>query len=503
MKNPSFLFFILLLLLGACHHQDKQDRTPHKKPLPAATHQKLNAGDSLLLVLDELKKDSSLRNASFGYYITDYSSGRGKLITAYNENLSLVPASTMKVFTTAAALEILGGNHSFKTALLYDGKIENHVLKGNIYIRGGGDPTFGSPALFQRWAGAFNELGIDTVEGAVIGDGRLFGRFTIPGTWTWGELLLPYCAPANGLTVYGNVFSGNGNNNTKGKYVPPPGELQPDLPEVLFENAFAEIDDPTAETYIQGDPYGYGFSIQGSIRKGQTTFPYAGVIPDPAFIAASELRNALVSKGIFVKGPAIDIVKADSALTATISKKPKEVSFSYSPTVSALVNLTNQHSINLYAEHLMKQVALAKLHNGSPEGGCKAVLDFWKEKGIDTRGLFIYDGCGISRYNGVTAKQLSDVLLYMSGSPNFQVFYNSLPLAGETGTLAKMFHGTKAEGNLRAKTGTMSRVKSYSGYVRTTSGKRLIFTFIINNFTCTQEAVKGKLEKAMVSITAL
>jgi D-alanyl-D-alanine carboxypeptidase/D-alanyl-D-alanine-endopeptidase (penicillin-binding protein 4) len=200
---------------------------------------------------------------------------------------------------------------------------------------------------------------------------------------------------------------------------------------------------------------------------------------------------------------ALNIEIADSVASAAPYNKMKPVADWFSPPVSTLVNLTNQHSINLYAEHLMKLLALQKLHNGSPEAGCKAVLDFWKEKNIDTRGLFIYDGCGISRYNGVTAKQLASVLLYMTRSDNFVTFYNSLPLAGETGTLANMFQGTRAQGNLRAKSGTMSRVKSYCGYLRTVSGKRIIFAFIVNNFTCTQEEIKEKLEKAMVSLTGL
>jgi D-alanyl-D-alanine carboxypeptidase/D-alanyl-D-alanine-endopeptidase (penicillin-binding protein 4) len=171
--------------------------------------------------------------------------------------------------------------------------------------------------------------------------------------------------------------------------------------------------------------------------------------------------------------------------------------------VAALVTLTNLHSNNLFAEHLSKQIGLARYHSGHSESGCKAVLEFWKSKGIDTEGMFLYDGCGVSRYDGITSRQLAEMLYYMTTSPSFSTFYNSLPLAGVSGTLAKYMKGTKAEGNLRAKTGSISRVKSYAGYVRTVSGKRFIFSILVNNFTCSGPEMVKKLEKIMVDMACV
>jgi serine-type D-Ala-D-Ala carboxypeptidase/endopeptidase (penicillin-binding protein 4) len=117
--------------------------------------------------------------------------------------------------------------------------------------------------------------------------------------------------------------------------------------------------------------------------------------------------------------------------------------------------------------------------------------------------MFLYDGCGVSRYDGITTRQLADILYYMTTSPSFMTFYNSLPLAGVSGTLAKYMKGTKAENNIRAKTGSISRVKSYSGYVRTVSGKRFIFAILVNNFTCSGPDMVKKLEKIMVDMASV
>jgi len=459
--------------------------------------------DTLLADLESLKKDSSLRHASFSYVINDYSTGKPLPVTSSNADMSLVPASVLKVLTTAAALEILGEGRSFRTSLQYDGKIENRILNGNLYIKGGGDPTFGAPGTLERWGKAIRALGIDSITGSVIGDPTVFSHFTIPGTWTWGELLLPYCAPASGLTYAGNVFQAKGSRAKKGKYKPGAQDIQPEIPGLELENDIADAEDAPAEAFLQGNPTALSISIQGTVEKGNSYFPYSGVIPDPALAVANELKKKLIVLGIRVAGPAVNIENADSVILSSIQKDRKEIAAAYSPSVAVLVMLTNLHSNNLFAEHLSKQIGLSIFKSGHSESGCKAVLQFWKSKGIDTEGMFLYDGCGVSRYDGITSRQLADMLYYMTTSPSFATFYNSLPLAGVSGTLARYMKGTKAEGNLRAKTGSISRVKSYAGYVRTVSGKRFIFSILVNNFTCSGPEMVKKLEKIMVDIACV
>jgi D-alanyl-D-alanine carboxypeptidase/D-alanyl-D-alanine-endopeptidase (penicillin-binding protein 4) len=503
MKVPLYLIISLLIIsIFSCRNTEQKKESRNRKSTVAPA-KKLTAMDTLLADLEILKKDTSLRHASLSYVINDYSTGKPVLVTSSNPDLSLVPASVIKVLTTAAALEILGEGRSFRTALQYDGKIENRVLQGNLYIKGGGDPTFGSPATLDRWGKSVKDLGIDSITGSVIGDPTIFNHFTIPATWTWGELLLPYCAPASGLTYSGNVFQGKGSKAKKGKYKPAEQDIQPEIPGLEVENDIADAEDAPAETFLQGNPTALRMSIQGTVDKGNVFFPYSGVIPDPALTVANDLKKKLNVLGIRIAGPAVDIENADSTVLSGIQKERKEIAAAFSPSVGALVTLTNLHSNNLFAEHLSKHIGLSRFHSGHSESGCKAVLQFWKSKGIDTDGMFLYDGCGVSRYDGITSRQLADMLYYMTTSPAFTTFYNSLPLAGVSGTLAKYMKGTKAEGNLRAKTGSISRVKSYAGYVRTASGKRFIFSILVNNFTCSGPEMVKKLEKIMVDIACV
>jgi D-alanyl-D-alanine carboxypeptidase/D-alanyl-D-alanine-endopeptidase (penicillin-binding protein 4) len=503
MKAFTFLILIIVAFnLYSCRNPEmkKENRKDIK---PVAMVKIPTAMDTLTGDLERLKKDSSLKHASLSYVISDYSSGKPVLIASSNADMSLVPASVMKVLTTAAALEILGEGAVFRTLLQYDGKIENRILQGNLYIKGGGDPTFGTQATFDRWAKSIHDLGIDSITGNVIGDPTVFNHFTIPSTWTWGELLLPYCAPASGLSYSGNVFQAKGSRDKKGKYKPGKENIQPQIPGLEVENDITETGEEPSETFLQGDPDALSLSIQGTVKKGNTLFPYSGVIPDPALVVANEFRNKLISSGIRIGGQALNIEDADSTLLLTLQKERKEIGIAFSPSVAALVALTNLYSNNFFAEHLSKQIGLSKYHSGHTESGCKAVLEFWKSKGIDTEGMFLYDGCGVSRYDGITSRQLADMLFYMTTSPAFTTFYNSLPLAGVSGTLSKYMKGTKAEGNLRAKTGSISRVKSYAGYVRTVSGKRFIFSILVNNFTCTGPEMVKKLERIMVDMACV
>jgi len=135
--------------------------------------------------------------------------------------------------------------------------------------------------------------------------------------------------------------------------------------------------------------------------------------------------------------------------------------------------------------------------------GARAILQFWNNKGLDTRGMYFYDGNGLSRKNSVSPKQLVDALFIMQRSPYFRQFYESLPLAGYSGTLHKAMKGTEAQGRVRAKTGTISKVKSFAGYVHTLSGQRLIFSLIVNDYNCRTRLMKKKLEAILIRMADL
>jgi serine-type D-Ala-D-Ala carboxypeptidase/endopeptidase (penicillin-binding protein 4) len=166
--------------------------------------------------------------------------------------------------------------------------------------------------------------------------------------------------------------------------------------------------------------------------------------------------------------------------------------------ISRQVFMTNQNSLNWLANKLLKKVGEEKYQKRDFANGCKAVAEFWQEKGLDTTGLRIIDGSGLSKDNSLSPKLLTDVLLYMMTSPYNYIFYNSLPLSGISGTLKHYTNGTTAEGMIRAKTGTVAGVKSFAGYVNTLSGKKLVFAIIVNNITCRAKTLKKKMEGVFV-----
>jgi D-alanyl-D-alanine carboxypeptidase len=167
------------------------------------------------------------------------------------------------------------------------------------------------------------------------------------------------------------------------------------------------------------------------------------------------------------------------------------------------VMITNQMSVNWRSSKLLRKIGGKIYNTATTAAGVKAILDFWTTKGVDTQGMNFYDGNGLSRDNAISPKQLVDALYAMRTSPYFQVFYESLPLAGFTGTLHRAMKGSAAQGRVRAKTGTISSVKSFAGYVHTISGRKLVFSLIVNGYGCRVKLMKKKLESVMVKMAEI
>ena len=172
----------------------------------------------------------------------------------------------------------------------------------------------------------------------------------------------------------------------------------------------------------------------------------------------------------------------------------------FGSSISRQIIATNQNSLNWLANRLCQKVGEEKYNKRDFETGCKAVTEFWEKKGVDVKGVKLFDGSGLSKENSLTPKVLTDVLYYMMNSPYNYIFYASLPLSGITGTLRRYTNGTPAEGMIRAKTGTVNGVKSFAGYVNTLSGKKLIFAIIVNNVSCRAKILKKKLEAVMIKM---
>ena len=495
------VIIICIALVSCSDNKKPQTKKVLKDTLATVTDTtKVPVIDSLKWEIEQLLNDSALLHASVGIFIANDS--LENVIYENNPNISLVPASVLKLMTTATALELLGGGMSFKTTLQYSGNIsDGHILQGNIIIKGGGDPTLGrgeASNIVARWGNAIKKLGIDSIAGKIIGDASLYEDELACPTWAYGEVANSYCQGPSGLTFCENSFELKFNITNKGAFWSSASNMNPYVPGIRFNNLSQSAGVSQLETYFLGMPYGKEFDIQGFYPSGQGSSMMVGTLPDPALAAAYKLNQWLSRNDVRVNDTATTI-REIKLLHYDLPTERKEIMASYSPKLYTIISETNLVSRNLFAEQILKHLGLRRSGIGNRQSGLNALASFWSSKKMDICGLFLHDGCGISRFNGITVKQLAFVLSHMKNhSPHYEAFKNTLPEAGKTGTMRRMGKNTLAEGHVFAKSGTMSRVCSYAGYVKTLEGKTLIFAFISNNFSCNFSEIKEKYEKIMI-----
>lgn len=459
-------------------------------------------------LLKQIVAFPDFKTAGFAFYAVDINSGEA--IAAVNQDMALKPASTQKLLTTATILELLGPDYQFKTALEYTGDIDtiNNLLQGDIIIKGGGDPSLGSKyfdSTYKRqflidWAHAVKALEIDSISGRIISDARIFTWDIVPPSWSWQNMGNYFGAGACGLSIYDNYYSvcftSGSQVNDKVKIV----STLPQIPGLIFDNAVTSDSISYDNTNIFGAPYSYSRDIRGQIPLDKNDFEVKGSMPDPALIAAQHLDSMLTEINIGIQMPATTKrLLQKEGLSGEISGKT--IYTTQSPTLTDIIAQTNTHSINLFAEHFLIQSGIKLGAAPDPVSSADSVLSFWTRNGMNTQGLSLHDGSGLSHYNAITPGQMVYLLKYMKlNSKYFDEFYNSMSIAGKTGTLENMFRGSIAEGKLRAKSGTISRAKAYAGYVTSVSGREIAFSMVVNNFSCKSSEAREKLEQLMIAL---
>lgn len=426
-----------------------------------------------------------------GLYITEAKSG--KVVAEENSEVCLTPASITKLITTATALEILGPDFRFKTELAYDGNITNGVLNGNLYIVGGGDPTLGSTYLknsgfLTKWVAAVKALGIRTINGAVVADASIFDHMPIPPGWLWEDLGNYYAAGVFGLSVYDNTMSLTLNTQQTGQK-PTVVSTSPKIPDMVLENNLIS-EGNSDQGYFYGMPYSNYRIVMGKVPSGKKQFVLRGDIPNPPMLLASQLTEALVKDGVNVKQPASDQPKGNERRTVICTIE--------SPTLTEIIKETNFRSLNHYAEHLLKYLALERQKSATLDKSLEVVKHFWGQRGVETRNMFMLDGSGLSPHAAIAPKVFNEVLRYMyNKSDNRDVFMQSLPVAGESGTVKSLFKKTSLEKRAHLKSGSMSRVQCYSGYVEY-NDKVYVVTVMVNNFDVERSKVRSMIEERVL-----
>ncbi|MDD2983218.1 MAG: D-alanyl-D-alanine carboxypeptidase/D-alanyl-D-alanine-endopeptidase [Crocinitomicaceae bacterium] len=456
----------------------------------------------LELVKNEIIGDSYLKNASIGIQVIDLSSGQ--VLVQNQEKTSLLPASTTKLFATASAFEMVGANYQPKTRIYYQGELSTAgVLKGDLWIRGGGDAALGSryytdneSEFLDRWADTLYKLGLRKVQGAVVGDGSEFGYAGAPDGWSWGDMGNYYGAGPSGLAIYDNMLKYYFKVNTVLGAVPVLTKTFPEVEGFRFFNYISGSKAAGDNSYIYGAPYSLDRFGTGSLQMN-TSITVKGSIPDPELQFAVEFTKALQKRGIEISE------KAKGARSMSLSAAWKRYASNHQlvytnigSSVNTVAHWTNQKSVNFFAEQLVCLIGYNKNGDGSTENGLRQLNQYWNTR-INTSGLYLKDGSGLSRSNGISAEHFCGLLNYMNQSKNKEVFRSTLPVAGISGTLSDVCRNQAAQGRVFAKSGTMSRIKSYAGYVDTKSGKKFAFAIIFNNYNCSNAYLMKKIEKFM------
>ena len=480
--QPS-IFFLFFILIAQIHAQSNLETT--------------------LLQFDQ---DPDLKYATFGFCAIDIN--RNRVVAQRNPNKALAPASSLKVVTTGVALATLGADYQFETYLQYDGSLQNGVLSGNLYIKGTGDPTLGSPfmkdvpsteALMNSFVEVVRKQGIKKINGAVVGDASFFDPQSITPTWQWGDIGNHYGTGVYGLNIHDNLYYIVFQQSSKFGAKPKIKHFRPSVPNLKMENLVTNAGRRTGDNaYVYVAPYGENAYVEGTIPVGSSEFEVKGAVPNPPLLAANLLKNALVEQGIQV---------SKGATTQRILKARAERNTFYthlSPKLVDIVKHTNEESRNMYCEALIKAIGLKRLQKATLVDGLAAVTEFWRSRGIDTRSFFIKDGSGLSARNAVTAKTMAQIMRKMHiDKVNFHDFYNQLAVVGKTGTTQRLCLGTSAVGNIHAKSGSMNRIRSYTGYATTKKGNLLSFSMIINNYSCSGYVMRKKFEKLMIAMAEL
>jgi serine-type D-Ala-D-Ala carboxypeptidase/endopeptidase (penicillin-binding protein 4) len=430
--------------------------------------------------------------------IVVHSLDRDERLFELNPRTLLVPASVAKLAAVATAAEAVGWDYRYETTLKVTGPIRDGVLAGDLLVAGSGDPTIGGRAGedLSSWVAALKTAGIRRIDGRIIGDDDAIEEPRPQLAWAWDDLGYPAGALFGALNFGENrmtvtVTPGLSTGAPAAITVDPQAAARP------LSNRVATGAAGTSQLIWPeqrpGDPF---LTVAGSIPAGAMPARLTVAVGNPTFWFASVLRNRLQREGIEVTGEEWDI---DDVMPPPDRVHAEVVYTHRSRPLREIVQPLLKESINLYAEAVMRLNAASgqlPTNDAALEGFGKR-LAAW---GIAPASLQVIDGSGLSRRDTVSAETILAVLQHMYDATGASPFMTALPIAGVDGSLSERMRNTAAAGNVRAKTGTMSNIRSLAGYVKTVDGEMLAFVVMVNNFEGTGSAANLALDAIAVRL---
>jgi D-alanyl-D-alanine carboxypeptidase/D-alanyl-D-alanine-endopeptidase (penicillin-binding protein 4) len=468
--------------------------TPLPTPIPAPTP--TAAGGQTLFDLQAKIRGSmlrpELRRGSIGIKIVALDTG--KVVFESDAEKYFMPASNMKSFTVAAALEKLSPNFRFVTSVYAPAQPDaTGTLRGDLTVYGRGDVSF-STAFYEKdyYRGLDNlaekifQAGVRRIEGNLVGDESYFTGSPLPTGWEWDDLQWYWGAEVSALPL---------NDNAVDLTVRPATVGQPCVVSVLPFNLIVRVVN-TCRTIAAGkrdlavkkDLDQNVLEISGTMPAGDRGFYEPVTVSRPAELFVALLKQRLEQKGVVVTGQARVVGGREKAALAVSSSvtAPVQIAQIESPPFSLIAAKTMKPSQNMYTETILWTLGeqLGSKNNPkqtSAERGIAVVGSFLSEIGIPSDGIVQYDGSGLSRHNLVTPSSLVQLYTYMARQSRYSsAWLESLTVGGVDGTLASRFKGARTKNNVRGKTGTIDQVSALSGYVTTAASERFVFSIIVN-----------------------
>jgi D-alanyl-D-alanine carboxypeptidase/D-alanyl-D-alanine-endopeptidase (penicillin-binding protein 4) len=446
--------------------------------------------------LESVLADPALDGVISSLTVRDANSGA--TLFQHNGNTRLLPASSLKLLTAAAAMDVLGADYRFTTQLLSNGQQLGDRLNGNLYLRGFGDPSIQAQD-YRQLALALAHLGIKSVSGDLVIDDTAFDTRRLGVDWAHDDEEKYYGAQISALSLSPNDDFDAGTVIVTVNAPAIDGE--PTLVSISPQNRTLTLLNramvgPTNSITVNRDHGSNQLTVSGTLMSGTQSRKWVSVW-EPTRLVADVFRQALAEQGIEIRGQIlIGGVTAPGAIVLVSHESPPLAQL-----LLPLLKLSN----NSIAEVLLKAMGRKTANAGTASAGVAAVNGFLARQGIDTELLVQVDGSGLSRRNLISTQSLTDVLLAVRKQPWFDSWHAALPIAGNPqrmlgGTLRNRLRNTPAENNLHAKTGSMGSVSSLSGYVSSANGRSLVFAMVSNNYLVDGARIKMLEDKVAVAL---
>jgi len=494
-RTALFAFCILHFVLLSC-----SKTSPTTSPASART-----ALDQLRREITQATQSPGVQRGVWGIVV--HSLDRNERLFELQPRTLLVPASVAKLAVVATAAEAVGWDYQYETTLQATGPIVDGVLKGDLVIVGSGDPTVGGRAGFDQadpltWAMGLRMGGLRRIEGRIIGDDDAIEEPRPQLAWAWDDLGYPSGALFGALNYQENRMTVS---VTAGPAPGAPASIGVDRRKASRPIVSRVVTGAVGTQQLiwpEQRPGESFLTIAGSVPVGAQPAQLSIAVGNPTMWIASALRAYLQGEGVEVTGEAWDI---DDAMPTPDRTQAQALITTRSRPLRDIVQALLKDSINLYAEAVMRLNAPP----GQPRTNDAALEGFTKRLtawGIPPSGQQQVDGSGLSRRDTISAETILAVLqrMHEPHHPSYELspFVTALPIAGVDGTLSERMKKTPAEGNVRAKTGTMSNIRSLAGYVRTRDDETLAFVAMVNNFEGTGAVANAALDRIAVTLAS-